>query len=71
MSKSGRILAVEIDEALEVEVELDGIYIGDAQQIGHNTVGSTTPSHVEVSFAAGVFQDLPVDKEVGNESPSP
>ena len=34
--KIGWVLPIEIDEAFEVEVEVDGIYVGDSKQVGNN-----------------------------------
>ena len=56
--------AVEVDEALEVEVEFDGVDVGDAQQVRHQAVGPAAPSDVEVPLASRVAGDVPIDEEV-------
>ncbi len=63
----GWILSVEVDKPLEVEVELDGIHIGDAQNIGHHAVGAAPPPHIKVALATGVGGNVPIDQKVGNE----
>ena len=60
-------MPIEIDEAFEVEVEVDGIYVGDSKQVGNNAVGATATSYVEVAFASCIRSDVPVDEKVGDE----
>jgi len=62
--KVGRILAVEVDKPLEVEVKLDGIYVSNAENVGHHAVGAAPPPHVKITLSARVGSDVPVDQKV-------
>ena len=64
----GWVGPVEVEEALEVEVEFNGIDVGDAQQVGDEAVGSAAASHMKIPPAARVARDVPVDEEVGEEA---
>ena len=63
----GRAAPAGVDEALEVEVELDGVHVGDAQAIGHQAVGATAAPHVEEALALREADQVPVDEEVAHE----
>ena len=63
----GWIGPVEVDEPLEVEVQFDGVDIGDAQEVGDEAVGSAAPADVEVALGPRVGGDVPVDEEVGEK----
>lgn len=64
----GRLLAGRADEALEVEVQLDGVHVGDAQAIGHQAVGTAAAPHVEEAAALRMAHDVVVDEEVADEA---
>jgi hypothetical protein len=64
----GRVLTVGIDETFEIEIEVDGIHVGDAEAIGHDTVGATAATHVEVASALRITNDIPVHEEVSREA---
>ena len=66
--KVGRVGPVEVEEALEVEVEFNRIDVGDAQQVCDEAVGAAAASHMKIPLASGVARDVPVDEEVGQES---
>ena len=63
----GRIGPVEVDEPLEVEVQFDGVDVGDAQEVGDKAVGPAAPTDVEVALGPRVGGDVPIDEEVGEE----
>ena len=63
----GRCFAEEVDEAFEVEVQVYGIYIGDAQAVGDETVGTTATADGEVTLPTGILHDVPVDEKVRHE----
>ena len=63
----GRILAVEVDEALKIQIELDGIHVGNPQNISNDAVGTAPSPYIKITFAAGVMGDVPIDEKVGNE----
>ena len=58
---------IQIDEALKVEVQLYGVHVRDAHQVGHDAVGATPPPHIKISPAPGILDNAPVDQEIGNE----
>ena len=60
-----RIRAVQVDEPFEVEVEFNGVYVRDAQQIGDEAVGPASAPHIKVPAAARVAGDVPIDEEIG------
>ena len=60
-----RIRAVQVDEPFEVQVELDGVHVRDAQQVGDEAVGPASAPHIKVTAAARVVGDVPVDEEIG------
>ncbi len=64
----GRLLARGVDEALEVEVQLHRVHIGDAQAIGHQAVRPAAAPHVEEAPAARMVHDVLVDEEVADEA---
>ncbi len=66
--KIGWVFAVEVDEALKVEVKVDGVYIGDVEQVGDDTIGATATANVKIAFGAGIRDDIPIDEEVGEET---
>ncbi len=63
----GRIGPVQVDEALEVQVELYRIDIGDPEQVGHDAIGTAPASDIIIALAARVLEDLPVDQEIRDE----
>ena len=63
----GRCFAEEVDEAFEVEVQVYGIYIGDAQAVGDETVGTTATADGEITLPTGILHDVPVDEKVRHE----
>ena len=65
--KIGRVGPEQVDEPLEIQVELNGVHIGDAQQVGHDAVGPAPPPHVEETPAPGFAHNVPVDEEIGDE----
>ena len=64
----GRRAAIGIDESFEVEVEFERIYVGDAQVVGYDGVGPTTPPHVVVARRGGIADDVPGDEEVSTKA---
>ena len=63
-----RILPVQIDEPLEIEVKLDGVDIGDPQHIGDYAVGAASAADIKIAFAPGIGSDVPVDQEIRYEA---
>ena len=63
----GRILPVEVDEALKIQIELDGVHIGNPQNVGDDAVGTTSTPHIKIALAAGIVGDVPIDEKVGNK----
>ena len=63
----GRTAAAGVDEALEVEVQLDGVHVGDAQAVGHQAVGTAAATHVEEAVVLREAHQVPVDQEVAHE----
>ena len=57
-----------VDKSLEVKVQIDGVYIGDAQAISYNAVGATTTTYMVVALGSGVTDNVPGDQEVGVKS---
>ncbi len=64
----GRLFAGGADEAFEVEVELDGVHVGDAEAIGHQAVGAAAAPHVEEAAVLRVAHDVLIDEEVADEA---
>ncbi len=59
--KVGRRLAVEVDKALKVEVQLNGVHIGDFQEVGHHAVGPAPPPHVEIRLFLRIANNVPIE----------
>ncbi len=57
-----------IDETFEIEVQVDGVHIGDPQAVGHNGVGPASPAHMVEAPGHGVADHIPGDQEVGGET---
>ena len=60
--------ARRVEEALEQQVVLDGIEVGDAQRVGHRAAGrrAAPRTHADVRLA-GVADEVPHDEEVRAE----
>src|SRR5262249_21731279 len=67
----GRLGAFFAEEALEQQLELDGINRRDAQAIAHRGVGSGAASLAEHTFAPREAHDVPHDQEVAREPQLP
>ena len=52
-----------VDEALEEELVLDGIDLGDAQGVGHDRVTGAPPPLADDVFRSRVFHQVPDDQE--------
>ncbi len=63
-----RLFARCAEEALEVEVQLDRVHVGDAEAVGDHAVRAATPAHMEKALAAGEAHDVLVDEEVADEA---
>ncbi len=48
--KIRRILAIQVNETLKIEVQFERIHIRDAQQIRHNTIRPAPTSHIEITL---------------------
>ena len=57
-----------IDEAFEIQIEFERIYIGDANTIGHDAIGSATSPYVEDIAATRIFYNIPGDEEIRGET---
>jgi len=64
----GRTGPLGIEKPFEIEVELDGIHVGDAQAVGHDAVGSAPPPHMVKSPRHAVMNHVPGDQEIGGEA---
>ena len=64
----GRTGAVRIDEALEVEVELERVDVRDVHAVRHDGVGARAAPDVVVAHRARVADDVPGDEEVAPEA---
>ena len=62
------IFSVEVDEALKVEVQLHGIYIGDSQTVGHHGVGPRSSAYMVEIAAMGKLHDVVVDQEIRHKT---
>jgi hypothetical protein len=51
--------AFEIDKAFEIEVQLNGVHIGDLQAICNNAVGPAAASYMVKATAHGIPDDVP------------
>ena len=62
--------AVGVQETLEQQVILQGVYLGDSQTVGHHRAGSraTTRSHHHTQLVAGGIDKVLHDKEVARET---
>src|SRR5690606_34979604 len=63
----GRGLPVQVEEALEIEVEFQGTDVRNAQAVADDAVGSTAPPDVHKAHAGAVLYDVPGDEKVGTE----
>ena len=63
----GRRTSIGIQKALEVQVELDGIYLGDFQAIGNHAVGSATPADMREVVVPCIAHQVVGDKKIGLE----
>ena len=68
----GHALAVRVQEALEQQVVLDGVDVGDADAVGHGTAGGAAPAraHHHADLPALVDEVLR-DQEVAREAHRP
>ena len=64
----GGIFAVEVDEALKVEIQLHGIHVGDSQAVGHYRVGSGASTHMVEVAPMGKLYDVVVDQEIRHKT---
>ncbi len=64
----GRRSAFRIDEAFKIQVQLNGINIGDFQAIGHNAVGAAAASHMVKAAAHGIPDNIPGDEKISGKS---
>ncbi len=65
--KVRRVLAIYIDKAFEIEIELNGVNIGYTKKVGQNAISPTSTSYIEKILFSGMLDDVPIDKKVGNE----
>jgi len=63
--KIRRTSPIGINEALEVEVQLDGVYIRNTDRKSNDGVRSRSPAYVLVSCCAGVADDVMGNQKVG------
>src|SRR5690606_12414113 len=63
----GGRMPLGIQKPLERQVQGDGIYIGDAQAIGHGAVGPATAAHVMEVSLAGMTADVVGDKKIAGK----
>jgi len=59
--------SVWIDKTLEVQIQINGIHIGDAETISYNTIGATPPSDIIITLVLSILYNIPVDQEIGIE----
>ena len=57
-----------VDESFKVEVEIDGVYIGNFEAVGHHGVGAGASANVEEVVFLSKSADVPIDEEVGGKS---
>ncbi len=53
-----------IDEAFEIQVQLNGIDIGNAHAVGHDGIGTTTPPYVVKAPELAIADDIMGNEEV-------
>ncbi len=63
-----RVGPAAVEEALEIEVELHGVDMGDAEEPGQEGRGARAPEVVEDAPAPGELDDVVDDEEVGAEA---
>ncbi len=49
------IFSVQVDKSFKIEVQLNGVYIRNAQEVGNNTVGPASSANIIIVFTSGVF----------------
>ena len=54
----------QVDKPLEIQIELYGVHIGNAQQVGHDAVCPAATAHIEKPPPTGLAHDIPVDQEI-------
>jgi len=64
----GRRLAVQVQEALEIEVEFQGADVGYFQAVGNDGVGPAAAPDVQEAPAHAVAHDVPGNQEIAAES---
>src|SRR5690606_33628650 len=66
--KIRRCLAVEVQEALKIQIKLQGAYIRNAEAVRHDAVRPAAPAHVHKAHAVAVANDIPGNQEITAES---
>ena len=61
----GRAGAFGIQEPLKVQVQLDGIHVGDPQTVGHHAVGAAASPHMVEALRKGEPDHIPGDQKIG------
>ncbi len=64
----GRAVALRRQEALEQQLEADGVGVGDAQGVTDGAVGHAAPALAEDVVAPAELDDVPDDQEVAGEA---
>ena len=64
----GRGSPLGIQKAFEVQVELYGIDIGNAQTVGHHAVGPAAPPHMVKAAREGVAHHVPGNQKIGGKA---
>ena len=64
----GRAGAVGVQEAFKIQVQFDGVDIGDAQTIGDDGVGAASAADMVKPAALGIADHVPGNEVVGGET---
>ena len=64
----GRTTSHGVEETLEIQVQFDGVHVGDFQAIGHHAVGTAAAPDMIETLLYGELHNLPSDEEIGAEA---
>ncbi len=57
-----------VDKTLEVQIQLDGVNIGNFQAVGNHAVGTASPAHMIKPARHRIADNIPCDEEIGGET---
>ena len=62
-----RCFAIQIQEALKIQIELQRADVCNAKTVGNDTIGTTSATDVHKPHPVAVLDDVPSDQKIGTE----